>query len=222
MIKSIVIILSSIALLSSCYQGETSYSDEIPLEAEEFWPDKFRGLQLLNFHVYKDRLYGNTVNIPYADYLYCLNLKNGKINWRADVSNYASQQVTELNDTVFYCSFLGDMQTFNSSGVEIWNEKYTSPYGGHWLDTTNSMIYFCTVSGDKTSTYGLNGGLYDERESNSLKWKIKKKRKYIEPIDKQYQINNNGWTYLVNISIGEYLMDYDVTIVKIPFNLIEL
>ncbi len=169
------ILISAIVVLASCQDSKSNfdYDPTVPyplMNSGDFWVDKFdqRGLQ--NAIVYHDKLYCNTIDVGgNSNYLYCLNPKNGLVVWRSKVDAYATQPVSFQHDTIIYCSFLGRIFTFDSTGKILWKAKFDYPYGGHWVDTNNSKLLVKTVGWKYVAGFDIkSGNLALETKSDSL------------------------------------------------------
>jgi outer membrane protein assembly factor BamB len=79
-------------------------------ETGEFWVANFNQNLLQNARLYDDNLYCNTVNNPSGDFLYCLNLKNGKVKWKVPVDNFAPDPVIISNKVIYIGFEYGLMQ----------------------------------------------------------------------------------------------------------------
>src|SRR4051812_21415997 len=73
-------------------------SDDTPPNIEfvkgEFWLDKFRNNSFPSKAYVDDKIYCTAILSGYDHkpyYLYCLNLKTGKVDWASPVQNWASQ-----------------------------------------------------------------------------------------------------------------------------------
>lgn len=160
-----IIIIVILIFLTSCQEKESGFvhNPGIPypiLNPGDFWPDKFdqRGLQ--NAIVYSDKIYCNTINLggDRVNFLYCLNPTNGLVEWRSNVQSYAPFPITVYNDRVVYCSYLGEISTFDTNGKEIWTAKFGHPYHNHWVDTINSTLLVTTVAWNGVNVYDINSG----------------------------------------------------------------
>lgn len=218
-----LIVISILIFLISCKKKESNfvYDPTVPyplLNPGDFWLDKFdeRGLQ--NAIIYRDKIYCNTIDVGGdSNFLYCLNPKNGLVVWRAHVDAYASQPPSFQGDAVVYCSYLGDISTFNNKGKIIWKAKFDYPYGGHWVDTINSRLLVKTVYWKYVSNYDIESGkLISKTQNDSLQTLIyikmrdgslMKKHEYqFTRMDKTYTIkckpfiNTEVWEYKIEIS----------------------
>lgn len=141
------------------------------LNPGDFWPDTFdqRGLQ--NAVVHRDQLYCNTIDIggP-GNFLYCLNLRNGLVVWRAPVEAFATQPASFQGDTTVYCSYLGDISTFDRHGFSLWPTQQVTSYDEHWVDTTHARVLVTVVYWKHVYTYDIRSGkLLAKVTSDSLK-----------------------------------------------------
>lgn len=180
-----------------------SFDPTIPyplLNPGDFWLDKFdeRGLQ--NGRVYNDDLFCNTINVRGDTYLYCFDLKSGKVKWRAKVHEFATQPITKQNETIIYCSFLGEFQVFDITGKEIWTATYDKSYAGHWVDPSDSKIKVKGVIGSEIRIYNINGDVDTTIKSFSLKKKIDKLGRQVDKINKRYRLAYKGWKYDIDVS----------------------
>lgn len=151
MINSYKILMFIILLvLFSCKKDKFEYNTSMPypkLEVGENWRDKYdeRGLQ--NAIIKGKYQFVNTINIREGqNYLYCLNLENGKVEWRNEIDAYASQPVSIINNQLFYVSYLGNIYSFSLDGKKLWTNKLKSSYGGHKLNPNNNNLLVKTVT----------------------------------------------------------------------------
>ena len=215
------LLISAIVVLISC-QGNKSnfdYDPTVPyplLNPGDFWIDKFdqRGLQ--NAIIYRDKIYCNTIDVGGdANFLYCLNPMNGLVVWRGHVKAYASQPASFFKDIIVYSSYLGDISSFDSTGTNVWNAKFSHPYGGHWLDTINSKLLVKTVHWKYVSEYDVNSGrLVSDNESDSLQRLIASKLKDERLLEKhEYHFTAKGKTYTLKCrpskrdEVGQYTIE---------------
>jgi len=214
---SIIILI----VLTSCQENNSNFvfDPSVPyplLNPGDFWVDKFdqRGLQ--NAIIYRDKIYCNTIDIGGDNFLYCLNPKNGLVEWRGHIDGFASQSASFKNDTVIYCSYLGNISTFDKEGKVIWKAKFSHPYSGHCLDTINSKVLVRTAYWRNVSEYDLKSGkLVSDNENDSLKKLIEKNRKDKRLFEKHtYRFKRNGKTY----TIKSIPSSSDEVIIKIEYN----
>lgn len=216
-------LIYTIIVLTSC-QGNKSgftYDPTVPyplLNPGDFWVDKFdqRGLQ--NAILYRDKIYCNTIDVGGdGNYLYCLNPTNGLVVWRVHVDAYATQSVSFFKDMIFYCSFLGHISVFDNDGAHLWKARFAHPYGGHWLDTSNSKLFVKTVYWKNVSEYDVNSGkLISDNENEALQTLIEKKIKDERLLETQYYtFKHNGKEYTINCrpsksnEIGKYTIEIE-------------
>ena len=136
--------------LISCKENKFEYDPSKPypkLEVGESWLDKYdeRGLQnSITNGKYK---FVNTINISEGqNYLYCLNLENGKVEWRNEIDAYASQPVCIINNQIFYVSYVGGIYSFSLDGKKLWTNKLKSSYSGHTINSKNNNLLVSTVT----------------------------------------------------------------------------
>ncbi|MGB1041706.1 MAG: hypothetical protein ACPGVD_12590 [Flavobacteriales bacterium] len=221
----IILFFCSIIFLNSCIETkvkkETKFIyntliDYPVFNSGDFWIEKFdqRGLQ--NAVIYDDKLYCNTIDVGGdQNFLYCLNLLNGLVVWRAQVDSYATQQVANFKDTIIYCSYLGNIYAFNSNGSLLWNNKYDRPFGGYKADYESSLISLITPFGSEVSNYEIkDGNLFSRVINDSLKRIIESKIEKNEISNKKYFFERNGYDYVIKSS-GDV---YGDVIIKISVN----
>lgn len=207
MIRIISILFSCFILLVCCNESEIkenefTYNPSIPypiFNSGDFWPDKFNQKGLQNALIYQDRIYCNTIDVgSNNNYLYCLDLTNGLVIWRAKVETWATQPVFCFNNTIIYCSYLGNIFAFDENGKELWRNKYDRPYGGHLGDTINSTFLIRTPYGSEISIYDIESGkLISKIENDSIKKEIEKKRNNINILQKEFQFERQGIGYKI-------------------------
>ena len=183
-----------------------SYDPTIPypkLNPGEFWLDRFdeRGLQ--NARIYDNEVFCNTVNPRGETYLYCFDLISGRVKWRAQVGEYATQSVVKIKEKIIYCTFLGEMSAFDTSGKELWKIKYDKSYAGHLVDPRDMRIKIKGVIGTEIKIYNLNGEVEGSINSPPLKKEITKYGSKVDIINNQYKLIYNGWNYDINVSVSE-------------------
>jgi|JI9StandDraft_1071089.scaffolds.fasta_scaffold30158_2 outer membrane protein assembly factor BamB len=128
----------------------------------DFWPEKFRSNGLPGKVLFKDKLYCSTIEIDgdHPNYLYCLDLKTGLVDWTARVKNWASAPPVITDSFIYYCSFVGDLYKFDKKGKQLWYRQADGPYGIHTMDPLNNHLFVRTVS---------NGVFeYDNKTGDSL------------------------------------------------------
>jgi len=149
MTKSLILQILTLLIVCSCNQEfKHNPSEPYPeLRKGEYWIDKFdqRGLQ--NAVSFEDRLYVNTINISEGDdFIYCLNLEDGKVQWKYKVKTYASQPVSITKNRIYYCTYIGDIYAFTKEGKLLWINKLKSSYGGHRINQLNNNLIVRSVS----------------------------------------------------------------------------
>lgn len=203
-----------VVLLASCQvnqskEKEFEYEPSVPypiLNPGDFWPKKFdqRGLQ--NATIYNDRIYCNTVDEGgSSNFLYCFNLINGLVEWRAHVKSYACQPVVLCDGAIVYCSCLGDASAYNDQGELMWENKFDYPYAGHWVDTASSRLLIKTAYWKNVSVYDIRSGkLVAAVKSDSLQSVINDKANNgysLQP--STYQFERKGVNYVIDCKRGE-------------------
>lgn len=217
--KGIIYYFVMIFILISCNEDQTgvqfSYDPSVPyplFNSGDFWLDSFNQGGLQNARVYGDRLYCNTIDVGGNNYLYCLNLKTGTVNWRSMVSAYATQSITKINDTIIYCSYLGHIHAYNIIGEALWDEQYSRPYAGHWVDTTDNKIKIKTVSDSEVSIYRLDGKNMLVEENQRLKNEIDAHGGLVDQISKKYLLRHKHWNYSITISTPQNRRQHNIEI----------
>lgn len=213
-----------LVFLASCQEERYSHPDfvynpDMPypiLNSGDFWPDQFdqRGLQ--HARVYKDRLYCNTIDLGGKhNYLYCFNLNNGLVEWRAPVAAYAAQPVSFCNGSIIYCSYMGDISAFSFTGDTLWQTRFKYPYGGHWVDSAHSQLLIRTEYWKYVSVYDISTGkLLSDIESDSLQKLVTAQvDKRIWVPENMYQFERDGVRYRILCRAGE-LEEYKIEILK--------
>lgn len=81
----------------------------------------------------------------------------------------------------------------------IWQTKFNSPYGGHWLDTTQSTLLVKTVYYKDVVSYNIHSGkILSEVKSDSLQKVIENNSKNVYPkLKKEYQFERMGRKYVI-------------------------
>lgn len=148
--KTKILTFVILLIVLSCKKNKFEYNPSIPypkLEVGENWLDKYdkRGLQ--NALINGKYQFVNTINISKGqDYLYCLNLENGKVEWRNEIDAYASQPVSIIQNQLFYVSYLGSIYSFSLDGKKLWTNKLKSSYSGHKINPINNNLLVQTVT----------------------------------------------------------------------------
>ncbi|XZF14825.1 hypothetical protein ACTHGU_01705 [Chitinophagaceae bacterium MMS25-I14] len=215
------IVIPVLIFLASRYENRSRfvYDPTIPypvLNPGDFWPDKFdqRGLQ--NAVIYRDRIYCNTIDVGGdGNFLYCLNPQNGLVVWRTHVDAFASQPASFQDDSIIYCSYLGDISTFSNEGKILWKGRFDHPYDGHWVDTVNSKLLVKAVYWKYVSVYDIKSGkLISETENDSLQRLIELKIKNERlTAMRKYRFIRAGAAYTIKCSpsgpdeTGEYKIE---------------
>lgn len=221
--RSLLVVYALIFLIS-CHKNASNfeYDPTVPyplLNPGDFWPDKFdqRGLQ--NAIIYRDRIYCNTIDVGGdANFLYCLNPRNGLVVWRAHVGAFASQPASFQDSMVIYCSYLGDIATFNNDGKMIWKAKFEYPYGGHSVDTTNATLLVKTIYWQYVSTYDIESGkLISKTKNDSLQQLIyNAKVNHCHMKNHHYRFIRSNKTYTVKCKTlkSSEVCEYEIEITK--------
>ncbi len=193
-------------IFSSCLNNSNGFKHDpgVPyplLNPGDSWIDKFdqRGLQ--NAIIYKDKIYCNTIDVGgNANFLYCLNPKNGLVVWRAPVEANATQPASFSDNEIIYSSFVGNISAFDYEGKNLWKAKFGHPYGGHWLDTANYRLLVRTVYWKNVSEYNVKTGeLISDIESDSLQKLITSKiASDLHTVKHEYSFTRQNKTYIIN------------------------
>lgn len=101
----------------------------------------------------------------------------------------------------------------------IWQAKFDYPYGGHWVDTTRSIVLVKTVYWKEVVSYAINSGkVLSEVKIDSLQKVIAENSKNAYPMPKmEYQFERMGLKYVITCEPEErrgYERDYKITIQK--------
>jgi outer membrane protein assembly factor BamB len=145
-----ILVFIFLFILVSCKKSEWEYDPSMPypeLEVGEYWHNKYdeRGLQ--NAIIKGKYKFVNTINILEGqNYLYCLNLKNGKVQWRNEIDAYASQPVSIIDNQLYYVSYVGNIYSFSMNGKKLWSNKLNSSYSGHGVNPRNNNLLVETVT----------------------------------------------------------------------------
>jgi len=136
----------------------------------DFWPEKFLRHGLPGQVIFKVKSYWRTIEIngDSPNYLYCLDLKTGLVDWTAPVKNWASAPPVITDSFMYYCSYVGDLYKFDMHGNQLWYRQADGPYGSHSMDPLNNHLFIRTVSngvfeydintGDSLAQYGSSLG----------------------------------------------------------------
>ena len=216
----LIYLLLTVSIVASCNSDSNSQFQYDPtkpypiFDSGDFWLNQFdqRGLQ--NVSVYGDHFYCNTVNPGAASYLYCFDLTTGTVKWRTTVDAYATQPVIEVNDSAFYCSYLGHMYVYSEDGEEIWRDRYGSPCGGHWLNPKDGTINMTSPHGDEVTTYRINGELVSKEANPMLKKKIQKIRGKVNRLSKQYTVKHKNKRYTINVSTAPNREQHEIEVIQ--------
>jgi hypothetical protein len=157
----------------SCKKSKFEYDPTVPypeLKVGGNWRDKYdkRGLQ--NAIIKGKYQFVNTINISEGqNYLYCLNLENGKVKWRNEIDAYASQPVSIIDNQLFYVSYVGNIYSFSMDGKKLWSNKLKSSYSGHALNPNNNNLLVETVTQGVYEFDRKTGKEINHYKSDSLK-----------------------------------------------------
>ena len=165
----------------------------------EYWIDKFdqRGLQ--NAVTFNHKLYVNTINISKGDdFIYCLNLENGKVLWKYKVKTHASQPISVNENRIYFCTYVGDIYAFTKEGKLLWTKKLESSYGGYTINPINNNLIVRSVSNGIYEFDSLSGELiqhYEKGKGNTLPIIVQNKMIYSTH---EYKDNKNNLLKCLN------------------------
>ncbi len=143
-----IIIILLLIFANSCLDGNPKH---VQYEKGDFWVANFRNNSYPSKAYRDDKIYCSSLEIggDKPNFLYCLNLRTGKIDWATQVKNWASQAPIICDSFIYYCSFVGDIYKFDKNGNQIWSSNFSSTYGGHCINPLNGNLLVSTVA------YGL-------------------------------------------------------------------
>jgi outer membrane protein assembly factor BamB len=124
--------------------------DDISIEYKkgECWVEHFRNNSFPSKAFFKDKIYCSSIEIGSGkqNYLYCLNLNTGKVDWSAKVDSYAAFPPIVNDSFIYFCSYLGNIYKFDSKGNQVWHAKLRGSYAGHSLNILNNNLLVATVT----------------------------------------------------------------------------
>jgi outer membrane protein assembly factor BamB len=161
-------ILMTIIFLSAIYSCSNKRESFAKLEEGDSWVEKYQDGVLNYLVVYDNFLLGSTHLTPKQDYLYCLNLINGKVEWKAEVKERASQQVAVDDNIVYYSSFIGQIETFDFEGKKLWNLRFPSNFSSHEVNNINGNLLVESVSNGVYEYSKENGELVNHWGKGNL------------------------------------------------------
>ena len=131
----------------SCYSRNDIVS--ITYNKGDWWVENFRDGNFPAKAFWRDKIYCSSIEIGSgkSNYLYCLNMKTGRVDWAAKVDNWAAIPPIVNDSLIYFCSYTGDIYRFDPrDGKQIWKAKLESPYSGHCLNVFNNNLLVGTVT----------------------------------------------------------------------------
>jgi len=139
-------------MLFACQNNKFEHDPTKPypeLKVGERWNNKYDSRGLQNGIIKGNFLFVNTINISKGkNYLYCLNLKTKKVEWKNEVDFFASQPVCISTNQLFYMSYVGNIYSFSLDGKKLWSIKPRLDYTGYKLNSINRNFVVTTVTHD--------------------------------------------------------------------------
>jgi outer membrane protein assembly factor BamB len=134
------------ASLFSC--EERSFVGEVYKKGDG-WIHEFSHNNSLPGKVFADdRIYCSSYRISPdtgSNYLYCLNLKTGEVDWVSPVASPPGADPIVLDSFIYYCGYLGDIYKFDKNGYLRWERKLDASYSDHMLNPINKNLLVKTV-----------------------------------------------------------------------------
>ena len=139
-------LFSSVFWLSvSCNNNE--YTE---LEVGNYWLNDFQQAPIQNARLYKGKLYCNSINQQTGDFLYCLDLIDGRVKWKVPVDNFASAPVLINDKAIYYTTLVGHTYCVSLDGNILNSIKFSNSYSGQRINTFNgNLIMNSVVNGAK-------------------------------------------------------------------------
>lgn len=148
--------------LVSCNSGPEI--PDIVYKQGDIWVDNFRNNNFPAKVVKDDRLYCSSLAVGGINFLYCLNLKTGRVDWATEVDNWASAQPIITDNFIYFISFVGDIYKFDKHGKPQWKTKLEGSFSDFTINPNTNNLFVQTVdngvveyefnSGKKLNNYG--------------------------------------------------------------------
>jgi len=199
--RPLLLFTTALIFLSSCLDDSPKNFRYIQ---GEYWIDNFRNNSLPSKTFVDDKIYCSSINIAdtIGNYLYCLNLKTGKVDWTSRVDNWASMEPIVKDSFIYFCSFVGDIYKFDKQGKELWKAKVSGSYSGHYINPHNNNLMV------KTVTSGIYE--YDFVQGNIVNHYGKTSLGITAPVFCDSLLFIGGITTdTTHVSKGEYLLCYN-------------
>jgi outer membrane protein assembly factor BamB len=152
-----------IIIFQSC---EANNPTDFVYSKNQDWTSDFQNNSLPSKTYYKHKVYCSSLRIGLDNYLYCLNLKTGKVDWVAKVKNWATNPPIVNDSLIYSSSYTGDLYRFDLNGKIIWERQTNgvfksfciNPWNGNLMvtTTTNGLYELNSKDGEIVKIYANN------------------------------------------------------------------
>ena len=124
----------------------------------DFWLEGFQNNSLPSKTLFNNKIYCSSINIANGlpNFLYCLNLISGKVDWATPVANWASQAPVVTDSFIYFCSYVGDIYKLNKEGKVTWESNLPGSFAGFAMHPFNNNLF----------VKGLESGLFEYNCAN--------------------------------------------------------
>lgn len=155
MLKTAVSLLLSLPLLSNCVINGRSNPKDFVLEVGDYWIQDYFSGSFPSKTFSDDKVYCSSINsntlsgngaikgLP--NYLYCFNLKTGKVDWRYEVEAFATAPPIILDTLIYFSTFTGDLHCLTRDGKLKWKRMADGSFTNHSFNPFNNNLYVSTV-----------------------------------------------------------------------------
>jgi outer membrane protein assembly factor BamB len=158
--RVILISITALIFLQSCTDDSPTH---IQYAKGDFWVKDFRTNSYPSKAFKDDKIYCSSLVIggDSSNYLYCLNLLTGKVDWASKVKSWATFAPIVCDSFIYYCGYLGNIYRFDKNGNQIWYKQLDGSYAGHCLNTFNNNLIVKTVDNGLSEFDAATGKVVD-------------------------------------------------------------
>lgn len=156
--RILIITISILLFFQHCADDSPVH---IRYQKDDFWLDNFRNNSYPSKAFKDDKIYCSSLEHSDSNYLYCLNVKTGKVDWAVSVKQSATCPPIISDSFIYYCSYVGDIYKFDKQGNQLWFVKLNSPYAEHCINPVNGNLIVRTVTDGLREFNSDNGELVD-------------------------------------------------------------
>lgn len=143
------ILLLALPVLSGCLLSEHEEPKVIVLRPGDFWVESFDAANLSSCAFVNDKIYCSSANrsndLP--DYLYCLDLRTGKVDWRHEIEAYATRPPIVLDTMLYFSTYLGNIHCLTPEGKVKWMKRHSMSFADYGLNPVNNNLFCSSVAG---------------------------------------------------------------------------